>query len=333
MKEESLENTAAARRLADEAQAFDRQILERVAAGHIPDLRRAAECRYFYNNSWRHPHYVRLDFGEQCELILGAINAHAPKTAGTARILEVGCGPGHISLELARNRLQVTGVDLSRVCVEIAERFAAEDPWQAERGALHYLAGDFFDEGLLPARSFDAVVFVGALHHFPDQARVGTRVGSLLVDDGIIVVHEPTRDRMTRGNAAFIHLVRVLLSVGGGYYQQIPIPESRPEQVEAIEKIFRAMRYESESGGNLQSVNDNEAGFVEMCALLDAGFDRVHFQERYAFFHELIGGLRFADELNGRLARYLRDMDREMCKAGVLQPTEFFYVGRKRGGG
>jgi 2-polyprenyl-3-methyl-5-hydroxy-6-metoxy-1,4-benzoquinol methylase len=325
-----LKETTRQDHLVQEAEAFDRQIQVRIAAGHIPDLRRARECAYFYNNTWRHPDYVRLDFGEQFELIRNAICDYAQIESYVPRVLEIGCGPGYISLELARNNYDVTGIDLSSVCIDIAKRYAQEDPWLETRGALHYLSGDFYNEELLPARSFDVVVFVGALHHFPDQENVGRRVRSLLKANGIIIVHEPTRDRMTRGNAAFIHLVRVLLSQGNGYFQQIAIPENLERQSAEIDLIYSEMRYESETGENVQSVNDNEAGFLEMNDMLQKNFRQLHFQERYAFFHEMIGGLRFEQHVNTGLARYLRDADAELCRLGVLQPTEFFYVGRNK---
>ena len=98
--------------LAEEAAAFDRQIEERIANGHIPDLRRCGPCDWFYNNPWRRPAYVALDFGEQFELIRDAIVAHAPVTVGPRRVLEVGCGPGYLSLELARSGFDVTALDL-----------------------------------------------------------------------------------------------------------------------------------------------------------------------------------------------------------------------------
>jgi len=317
--------------LALEADAFDRQIRERVAAGHIPDLRRVTECRYFYNNCWRHPDYVRLDFGEKLDTVLDAICSRFPRDTGpVAKILEVGCGPGHISLELARNGYDVTGLDLSSACIEIAWRFAEEDPWQAERGPLRYLCGDFFDHSLLAEKSYDAIVFIGALHHFPDQERVGRQVCGLLRNGGIVIVLEPTRDRMTKGNAAFIHLVRVLLSTSGGLFTEHPIPGTPEDESREIDQIYKAMRYEDEHGENVQSVNDNEAGFTEMNKMLQDHFVQLRYQDRYAFFHELIGGLRFDQSVNSRLARYLRDMDAELCRLGVLQPTEFFFVGAKK---
>ncbi|MGQ0599443.1 hypothetical protein [Aquabacterium sp.] len=78
----------------------------------------------------------------------------------------------------------------------------------------------------------------------------------------------------------------------------------------------------------MQSVTDNEAGYAEMKPVLDELFEQQAFSWRYAFFHEFIGGLRFDDALNEKLAHYLREVDRELCRLGVLSATEFFYVGR-----
>jgi 2-polyprenyl-3-methyl-5-hydroxy-6-metoxy-1,4-benzoquinol methylase len=316
-----------------EAEAFDNQIQERVAAGHIPDLRCTKECTYFYNNTWRHPDYVRLDFGEQFELIRKAIGEYAEVQGGMLRVLEVGCGPGYISLELARNGYDTTGIDLSKACIDIAKDFAKKDPWSGTRGPLAYLCGDFYVENLLQSQSFDAVIFVGALHHFSDQEKVGKRVQTLLKENGLIIVHEPTRDRVTRGNATFIHLVRLLLAQGGGFYKDTEIPENFEVHSAEIDAIFSEMRYESQSGENVQSVNDNEAGFLEMNKMLQKHFVQLCFRERYAFFHELIGGLRYEQSISSKLARYLRDADAELCRLGVLQPTEFFYTGRNKGDG
>lgn len=315
-------------KLVDEAKAFDEQILTRVANGHVPDLRFCTPCDWFYNNPWRRPCYVELDFGEQFRLIRDAIGQHAPYGAARPKVLEVGCGPGYLSLELARSGCDVTGLDLSPHSIEVARRFAEQDPHRSDRAPLQYVIGDFFSHAELENAHFDAVVFLGALHHFPDQQQTLRRARQLLKPDGIVVVHEPVRDRVTRGNAVFAHLLRVLLSVKGGFFEHYAIPDSDQAREREFDKLFASMRYETEGGENMQSVNDNEAGYAEMKPVLDELFEQQAFSWRYAFFHEFIGGLRFDDALNEKLAHYLREVDRELCRLGVLSATEFFYVGR-----
>lgn len=316
--------------LEQEAQAFNSQIIERVKNGHIPDIRLTQPCSYFYNNSWRHPDYVQIDMGEQTELIHSTLQVHARAHGQRLKLLEVGCGPGWLSLEMARQGYDVVGLDLSADCITVAQQIAQQDPWKEKHGDLRYVVGDFFNSGL-PQGAFDAVVFLGSLHHFADQTKVMQEVSRLLTDNGLIIAHEPTRDRMTEGNAAFIHLLRVLLSTGGGFYQQTEIPRDVSEHDEAVNQIYTAMKYEDQAGGNVQSVHDNDAGHKEMYSVLTEFFAEVEYQERYSFFHEIIGGLRYDQQTNGQLARYLRDTDKKLCQLGVLQPTEFFYTGRKKG--
>jgi len=313
-----------------EAEAFDKQIIERIQNGHVPDLRRVTPCHYFYSNPWREPEYVKIDFGEQYELIRHTLHNLFPERKKPIRIIEVGCGPGHFCLELARAGFDVTGIDLSPQCISVAERFAAEDPWKAERGPLQYHCIDFLSPASTLSGSYAAFIFIGALHHFRDQDAVMRNVVGLLDSDGCILAHEPTRDCFTEATASVVHLIRVLLSAGKGFFMSEPIPQTQAEQDEAITRLFADLKYENEYGHKKQSVNDNEAGFADMITALDAHFDRVLLKDRYAFFHEIIGGLRFAHEINTKLARYLRDMDAHLCKIGVIRATEFFYAGRRK---
>ena len=315
-------------RLIEEAKAFDEQIVERVNAGHIPDIRRAEECTYFYNNCWRHPEYVKLDFGDQFQMICDAISQVNKKEYKEIKLLEVGCGPGYMSLELAREGFDVTGLDLSKKCIEVAKSFADDDPWKEERGNLQYLIDDFLSPDKLELNSFDFIIFVGALHHFPDQEGVCSQCRKLLKANGFIIAIEPARDRVTRGNAIIFNLIQTLLSAGKGYYSKVPVPATVEEQKEQITRTFNFLRYEDGDGEKVQSINDNEAGYDDMLTALNNSFTKVYFKELYGLFHELIGGLRFDQNTNNLLARYIRDMDKELCELGVVQATEFIYVGQ-----
>lgn len=312
-----------------EAKAFDRQIAERIANGHIPDLRRVQDCDYFYANPWRRKAYVDLDFGQLFSRFDTALRQHAkPEPGCPLRILEVGSGPGYLSLELARAGHDVTGIDVSTGTVAVARKYADEDPWKAERGPLRYLVDDFHTTAELVPGSFDAVLFMGALHHFPDQDGVGQRVEELLKPGGVVLVHEPTRDRISEPMIELHYLIRLLLSLGGGYYEKLPIPETQEQRDDAFYKIKKEVEFVDESGDKTQSPNDNEAGYKEMRAMLNR-FDVVHEEDTYAFFHEIIGGLRFDESTNAQLARYLRDADARLVKGGVLPAYEFFFIGRK----
>ncbi len=313
--------------LLKEKEAFDRQIGERLKHGFLPDLRRARKCSYFYNNPWRHPGYVQIDFGEQFKKIYQALNKFSSKDK--ASILEVGCGAGYMSLELARAGFSVTGIDISPLSIETAKIVSKNDPWRRKRGKLEYLCTDFFSYAKDTRNKFDAIIFLGALHHFENQKRVMDNIRRLLIPQGLVIVHEPTRDRVSEGNAAFVQLVELLLSLKSGFYRKISIPKNSIEYYKRIKETLSRLKYEGPRGGKRQSINDNKAGHLKMYGSLCKNFHKLHYEECSAFFHEIIGGLRFDEKTNLLLAAYLKQADKHLCSLNLLQSTEFFFIGRK----
>lgn len=81
------------------------------------------------------------------------------------KILEIGCGNGYLTLELARDGHDVIGIDLSQDIIEVAERTRGAHPDPTGFGSLHYICADV-NTWSLPEASFDAVIFNRALHHW-----------------------------------------------------------------------------------------------------------------------------------------------------------------------
>ncbi len=101
------------------------------------------------------------------------------------RVLDVGCGGGLVSEQLARAGAQVTGIDLSASSIAAARRHAAGNG----RFNIEYLVGSVFD---LPfaAASFDAVVSSDFLEHVSD--RLDDAVGQMarVVRSGGVVAYD-----------------------------------------------------------------------------------------------------------------------------------------------
>ncbi len=151
--------------LKKEAVAFDNQASIRIEHGFVPDLRNLQKVEWFYNNPWREPEFAKIQW-------LPTINSIIAKASETGkRVLEVGCGNGMLSLELARNGLDVTGIDLSPKSIEIANEFKAKNQCLENFGTLKYVCGEFLSLNL-PKNQFDCVVFFRTLHHFPDVSEV-----------------------------------------------------------------------------------------------------------------------------------------------------------------
>ncbi len=102
---------------------------------------------------------------------------------GDARICEIGCGTGQMSLYLARADRQIVGVDLALPSLELAA--AASDRFGIEN--VIFVESDL-NQLALRQQAFDVVLSLGVLHHTPDPAQAFARIARLLRPGGMVVL-------------------------------------------------------------------------------------------------------------------------------------------------
>jgi SAM-dependent methyltransferase len=103
-------------------------------------------------------------FGPIAADIVATSEVTAPEGA---RVLEVGCGPGHLSVRLARRHgLDVTGLDLDPAMIERA-RANADGAVGGEELRPSLLVGDVASMPF-PDETFDLVVSTMSMHHWAD---------------------------------------------------------------------------------------------------------------------------------------------------------------------
>lgn len=156
----------------------------------IPDLRlsmdaRVEAVRRFYQQTpfpgypagatrvWLRARAERSDFARQLD------RAIAPD----ARIVEIGCGTGQMSLYLARGSRVVVGADLSRESL----RLAADAARRFEIERVQFVETDVLTPGLRSA-AYDVVYASGVLHHTPDPRAAFARLVRLARPGGTVVV-------------------------------------------------------------------------------------------------------------------------------------------------
>jgi SAM-dependent methyltransferase len=126
----------------------------------------------------------RLFFGSLFGPVAADVAATVPEGA---RVLEVGCGPGHLSIRLARQHgLDVTGLDLDPAMIERtrANAYRARD---GEERRPSFLVGDVaalpFPDG-----TFDLVVSTMSMHHWADPTAGLTEIARVLRPDARALV-------------------------------------------------------------------------------------------------------------------------------------------------
>jgi SAM-dependent methyltransferase len=160
------------------------------APAGIPSLRIVADeqvenVRRFYEDA-PFPNY------RECET-LSSLRARAERSEfaqlldraipWNAKILEVGCGTGQMSLYLARADRLVIGADLTRASLELAA--AAAKDFQLNR--VLFVETDLHRAGLRPA-SFDVVYSSGVLHHTPNPRAAFASLVHFARPGGVIVL-------------------------------------------------------------------------------------------------------------------------------------------------
>ena len=104
-----------------------------------------------------------------------------------ARVLEVGCGPGRLSIRLARQHdLDVTGLDLDPAMIERA-RANADRAGNSDQRQPLFLVGDVAALAF-PDGSFDLVVSTLSMHHWADPAAGLAEIGRVLRSGGRALV-------------------------------------------------------------------------------------------------------------------------------------------------
>jgi SAM-dependent methyltransferase len=117
----------------------------------------------------------RLLLGSFADRIAADVTAVAP--AG-ARVLEVGCGPGHLSIRLARHGFEVTGLDLDPAMIARAQA-NADRPGNADQRQPSFVVGDVAALAF-PDESCDLVVSTLSMHHWADPAAGLAEIGRVL---------------------------------------------------------------------------------------------------------------------------------------------------------
>jgi 2-polyprenyl-3-methyl-5-hydroxy-6-metoxy-1,4-benzoquinol methylase len=122
----------------------------------------------------------RIEFGWK------TITKHAP--ANPQRILEVGCGMGNVSSRMRKHwpNAQITGIDISTLSIQVAQKLFADDKLQFKETIL---TPDTFSN-----EQFDLIIFMDVYEHIAvnDRPDVHAAIKKLLKNKGRLIITVPT---------------------------------------------------------------------------------------------------------------------------------------------
>lgn len=119
--------------------------------------------------------YAHGDFAEPHGRIVEEFSRRFPDLPAHGTLLDLGCGPGDITLRLAR-RLpgwEIDGIDGSPAMLALGRRAIAAEADMA--GRVRLIEG-LIPDATLPRSHYDAVFSNSLLHHLPDPAALWTTI-------------------------------------------------------------------------------------------------------------------------------------------------------------
>jgi SAM-dependent methyltransferase len=232
------------------------------------------------------------------------------------KILEIGCGNGYLSLELARYGHEVIGLDRSNDIIEVAERTRAAHPDTLGFGKLTYFCTDFGSWQGADA-SFDLVVINRTLHHLTDLRPMIAKVKRLLTPEGYIICQDYAYDHLNDQTASWMYSMQRLLFLSGLAGEDPATADNDEQSIEALRKAW------------FKRAEDHHLNrFEDMSLTLRTAFrEQVFAWVPYLFVY--IGNrIRHATPEQGRaLLAFLKNMEQHLIEKRHMQAVGFRFVG------
>lgn len=296
-----------------EAKGFDKQVEERISSGLVPDIRRLRFVEGLYNNPWREPEFFKTQIMPKINFVVNVARQRG------GRVLDVGCGMGYLALELARNGMDVEGIDISSKSIEIAQKYLDENRFTEGFGSLIYKVGNMYTMDIGKNR-YDSIIFFGTLHHLERIDNVLLKVSNALKKEGNLIISEPVRSNFTLESAEFAAMLRVILPTWEPYERKLDALCSREKWRKFVKSIYNEYTYVNEKGEKVQSPLDNLISSEEVIIKSIKKYFKIKKIKRSdAFIDKIIGGLRGANRY--LLARFLKFLDDDFVRHGVLPCT------------
>lgn len=140
------------------------------------------------------------------------------------RILDLGCGPGRLTLSIAENNCHIIGLDISENFIT----YANESYWNNEirKGSVEFQQLDFADYDAKSNdnyQTFDVILMQGVMHHIHGESRskfiqkcfdLLKPSGILIIGDEFIADYESEDGRILNAAKFYLHIINEAMKGG-----------------------------------------------------------------------------------------------------------------------
>jgi ubiquinone/menaquinone biosynthesis C-methylase UbiE len=117
-----------------------------------------------------------------------------------ARVLDIGCGPGEMVLDLARHDWRIWGIDIAAAMVDIAKEKVAQAKVHNE---IHLATGDI--EALdFEDQFFDLIICSGVVEYLPGDAKWMHEISRVLKPGGVLIINVTNRWALRKWTAPLL---------------------------------------------------------------------------------------------------------------------------------
>jgi 2-polyprenyl-3-methyl-5-hydroxy-6-metoxy-1,4-benzoquinol methylase len=284
-------------RFKKEAASFDSIARDRARNRQIPDLQAEFLNPYFYNNIWRNSCFLKEEYGPIRDWFVDSL-----KKAGASRVIELGCGNGWLSLELAREGFVTTGLDISPESIRVAKSYL-------KRLDKEKLVLDYVCENIVDYQGYrgESIVCFGFLHHLPPPVlrRVLSYLAANMKKGSLLLAAEPRYDHASKSMAAMIYALRLALPNHFKYS-----PGSLDNPAKNVNAIFAELK----ESVVIQSEMDKESSSDLIIRTIRKSFDKAELKFSTAFYDKIIGSIRVDQEDSTVLSSVLKRLDNMIIK-------------------
>jgi len=297
------------RRILQEAQHWTNVAERMIADGFIPDLRRWAKLKQV-TAMWHDPEIEKIMRGKFKEFII----RKASEVGG--RALDLGCGMGWLSLELARNGMAVDAIDISEGRIQIAKDYLAIAPKTEKFGSINYIVADL-NEIILEKSVYESVVAWDTMHHIPKIDRLMDEVEKALKPGGNLIALDHVG--ISKPGQLLAGLFCFLLPTDTSYSKKLKL-------------IVESMMKKRPAGNQSMSPDRSPFEDVTQREMIECIKKRLSIQElrtTLSFSAGLVPRIRLRDPLKYALIRVLKFLDDIFIQMKILQGEYAFIWARK----